>query len=93
MLAFSINILSLICYHFICCLFLEQLSIAREKGPGELLQWEDIQKMKYTWNVACEVLRKTPPVAGAYREAIVDINYDGYTIPKGWKVLSVWFWF
>lgn len=63
----------------------EQEEIAASKGEGEYLQWEDIQKMKYSWNVVSETMRLWPPVIGSFREALVDIKYGGYDIPKGWK--------
>ncbi|KVH91533.1 cytochrome P450 [Cynara cardunculus var. scolymus] len=64
----------------------EQMEIAKAKPTGELLNWDDLRKMKYSWNVACEVLRMRPPTVGAFRVAKTDFTYAGFKIPKGWKL-------
>lgn len=68
----------------------EQMEIANSKKENEMLKWEDIQKMKYSWNVVCEALRLLPTGPGAFREAITDFNFAGFTIPKGMKVLCTY---
>ncbi|KAK6917178.1 Cytochrome P450 [Dillenia turbinata] len=66
--------------------FKEQREIANSKREGEPLNWEDLQKMKYSWNVVCEAMRLRPPIAGTFREAITHFCYAGFRIPKGWKI-------
>ncbi|XP_074268307.1 beta-amyrin 28-monooxygenase-like [Silene latifolia] len=72
--------------HIYDAVYKEQMEIAKSKAPGEHLTWEDIQKMKYSWNAACEVMRLAPPVQGAFREALYGFMYAGFQIPKGWKL-------
>ncbi|KAL9264034.1 Beta-amyrin 28-monooxygenase-like protein [Drosera capensis] len=63
----------------------KQTEIARSKAKGELLTWDDIQKMNYSWNVVLETLRHFPTLQGSFRQALVEFDYGGFRIPKGWK--------
>ncbi|XP_050369151.1 beta-amyrin 28-monooxygenase-like [Argentina anserina] len=72
--------------HIYDAVYKEQMEIVNSKAIGESLKWEDLQRMKYSWNVAQEVLRMTPPVQGNFREALTDFIFNGFTIPKGWKL-------
>ncbi|XP_075102359.1 cytochrome P450 716A75-like isoform X2 [Nicotiana tabacum] len=64
----------------------EQNEISRNMMPRIVLCWDDIQKMRKTWSFVNEVLRDTPVVQGLFREAIEDITYNDFLIPKGWKI-------
>jgi cytochrome P450 len=63
----------------------EQKKIVMEK-VGDLLCWDDTRKMKYTWQVIQETMRIQPILHFAPRETLKEIEYGGFTIPKGWKV-------
>ncbi|KAI8551131.1 hypothetical protein RHMOL_Rhmol06G0161600 [Rhododendron molle] len=65
----------------------EHADILSNKRAGEYLTMEDTKKMKYTWQVVRESIRLFPPIFGSFRKAISDIEYEGFIIPKGWKVL------
>ncbi|KAI3667809.1 hypothetical protein L6452_42878 [Arctium lappa] len=68
--------------------FEEQVEIQRDREGRDdwNLTWDDIQKMKYTWRVAQELMRIIPPVFGSFRKAVNDTSFGGFDIPKGWQV-------
>lgn len=51
------------------------------------ITFDTLQQLTYLDQVLQEVLRLVPPVGGAFREVIADCEFQGYKIPKGWKVL------
>ncbi|KAG9452934.1 hypothetical protein H6P81_005838 [Aristolochia fimbriata] len=69
----------------------EQESIVRQKeGTGEVgLTWADTKKMPLTSRVIQETMRIASILSFTFREAVEDVEYEGYLIPKGWKVLPL----
>ncbi|KOM28704.1 hypothetical protein LR48_Vigan564s001400 [Vigna angularis] len=64
----------------------EHAGITKFKRSGAALDWDSLQKLKYTWAVAQETMRLYPTAPGVFREVITDITYEGFSIPKGWKI-------
>ncbi|KAM5556868.1 taxadiene 5-alpha hydroxylase-like [Rosa sericea] len=62
---------------------------AVEGSERKVITWNEIQMMKHTWRVAQELMRMAPPAFGNFKCAWRDTNFDGYDIPKGWKVFWV----
>ncbi|KAL6911335.1 hypothetical protein ACP4OV_000140 [Aristida adscensionis] len=68
----------------------EQEEIARSKAStGEPLTWADTRRMRVTSRVIQETMRVASILSFTFREAVEDVEYQGYLIPKGWKVLPL----
>ncbi|KAL5063522.1 hypothetical protein RYX36_025259 [Vicia faba] len=70
----------------------EQMSILKGKqncGEEIGLTWEDTKNMPITSRVIQETLRVASILSFTFREATEDVEYQGYLIPKGWKVLPL----
>ncbi|PHT58670.1 Abscisic acid 8'-hydroxylase 1 [Capsicum baccatum] len=70
----------------------EQEGIMRgkeENGEGKVLSWADTRKMPATTRVIQETLRAASILSFTFREAVEDVEFEGYLIPKGWKVLPL----
>ncbi|CAK9220876.1 unnamed protein product [Sphagnum troendelagicum] len=63
--------------------------VQRKQVPDQPLTWTDIKDMLITQRVIKETLRIANVVDFSYREALEDIAYNGYLIPKGWRVMVV----
>nr|GLL33591.1 abscisic acid 8'-hydroxylase 2-like [Ipomoea trifida] len=55
----------------------------------EGLTWDDTRRMPLTMRVIQETLRRASILSFTFREAVEDVEFDGYFIPKGWKVLPL----
>ncbi|XP_073306141.1 abscisic acid 8'-hydroxylase CYP707A2-like isoform X1 [Primulina huaijiensis] len=66
----------------------EQEAIMKYKEEKELT-WADTKKMPITTRVIQETLRVASVLSFTFREAVEDVEFNGYLIPKGWKVLPL----
>ncbi|XP_012839291.1 PREDICTED: ent-kaurenoic acid oxidase 2-like [Erythranthe guttata] len=64
----------------------EHMPIAKKRN-GDLITYEDIASCKYTSRVVEEIIRLANIAAFFFRTANKDVEYKGYKIPKGWKVI------
>ncbi|KAL6967561.1 hypothetical protein U1Q18_033369, partial [Sarracenia purpurea var. burkii] len=53
------------------------------------LTWDDTRSMPLTSRVIQETLRSASILSFTFREAVEDVEFEGYLIPKGWKVLPL----
>ncbi|KAG8473589.1 hypothetical protein CXB51_035738 [Gossypium anomalum] len=68
----------------------EQKAIYESNNGGkEHLTWAQTRKMTLTYRVLLEGLRMASIISFTFREAVVDVEYKGYLIPKGWKVMPL----
>ncbi|CAA0838835.1 Abscisic acid 8-hydroxylase 1 [Striga hermonthica] len=70
----------------------EQEALIRSKeecGESKGLSWADTKRMTKTVRVIQETLRVASILSFTFREAVEDVEFDGYLIPKGWKVWTV----
>ncbi|EEF38770.1 abscisic acid 8'-hydroxylase 4 [Ricinus communis] len=69
---------------------IEQTAIFESNGRGEKpLTWSQTRNMPITNRVIMESLRMASVISFTFREAVEDVEYKGYLIPKGWKVLPL----
>ncbi|KAI4358002.1 hypothetical protein L6164_001911 [Bauhinia variegata] len=64
----------------------EHFAIQQSKKPDEQLSWDDCKNMTFTRAVIFEALRLASVVSGSLRKATTDVQLNGFTIPKGWRV-------
>ncbi|XP_078156884.1 abscisic acid 8'-hydroxylase 3-like [Carex rostrata] len=68
----------------------EQMEIYKANECGKKsLTWGQTRSMTVTNRVISESLRMASIISFTFREAVADVEYKGYLIPKGWKVMPL----
>nr|AOW71530.1 ABA 8'-hydroxylase CYP707A [Orobanche cernua var. cumana] len=65
------------------------INLKEDCGEKKGLNWADTKKMPITKRVIQETLRAASILSFTFREAVEDVEFNGYLIPKGWKVLPL----
>ncbi|KAF3633243.1 hypothetical protein FXO37_27134 [Capsicum annuum] len=63
--------------------------VKRRSSPNDGLNFEEIAQMKYLAKVINETLRMGSTETVLFREANTTVNVNGYSVPKGWKFLTL----
>ncbi|KAI4314064.1 hypothetical protein L6164_027006 [Bauhinia variegata] len=64
----------------------EHFAIKQRKELEEPLNWDDYKNMTFTRAVIFETLRLASVINGPMRKTTRDVELNGLTIPKGWRV-------
>ncbi|KAF9599953.1 hypothetical protein IFM89_001988 [Coptis chinensis] len=68
----------------------EQKAIYKQNAEGSIpLTWAQTREMSLTYKVILESMRMASIISFTFREAVADVEYNGYLIPKGWKVMPL----
>ncbi|KAJ6722395.1 CYTOCHROME P450 FAMILY ABA 8'-HYDROXYLASE [Salix koriyanagi] len=68
----------------------EQIAIRKlNDEENQPLSWSQARNMPLTHKVVLESLRMASIISFTFREAVADVEYKGYLIPKGWKVMPL----
>ncbi|XP_051188076.1 abscisic acid 8'-hydroxylase 3 [Lolium perenne] len=68
----------------------EQAAIREANDGGKRpLTWAQTRSMTLTNRVILESLRMASIISFTFREAVADVEYKGFLIPKGWKVMPL----
>ncbi|KAL6661280.1 hypothetical protein ACP70R_000664 [Stipagrostis hirtigluma subsp. patula] len=68
----------------------EQMAVYKANEGGKRpLTWTQTRSMAVTHRVILESLRMASIISFTFREAVADVEYKGFLIPKGWKVMPL----
>ncbi|KAF1886447.1 hypothetical protein Lal_00045679 [Lupinus albus] len=67
----------------------EQKAIEKSNEGNLPLSWTQTRNMPITYKVVLESLRMASIISFPFREAVADVEYKGFLIPKGWKAMPL----